>query len=284
MTPLSIPYLTSRASHPGADGEVRYTTELDATTAGRCQVAARIGDRTRSRFLEYTPAPVDAVLADFALDTGDELLVYVHGYNVSLERACRQAALLALQTGFRDRVLLFSWPSSQAFVTYSKDARRLYASVPAIYAALHALADRYGAGNVAAHSMGARLAIRSLEDLARPDEVFGELVLIAPDVDRGQFIDRLPQLNEHVGGVTVLASDKDLLLLLSQVVNFAPRLGRSDQLSIDGVDLIDVTRDTGFWAGGHMYHLHDTGIGKMLRAALGAEPVAEPSDGHAPPR
>ncbi len=268
LTSLDVAYLTNRDAQTRNGDTVRYRTAVAETSAGYCRVAATVEGKARSRFLEHAPASVETVLSAFA--PGEGVLVYVHGYNTGFERACRHAALIALQTGFEGRVLLFSWPSSQAVVTYAEDASRFGASEPAIFAALHALADRYGAEriHIMTHSMGARLTRGSAEGLERADGHFGELLLVAPDVSRERFVAWLPGLRERFRGVTVLASDRDRLLSFSRVVNASPRLGQANGSAPDGVNLVDVTEFDGFRVGGHNYHIYHAEVGAILRAAL----------------
>jgi len=270
LAPLEVAYLTNRDTHAGNGGTIRYRTAVAETSAGYCRVLATLDGKARSRFLEHAPAPVETVLSAFELAPGEGLLVYIHGYNTGFERACRHAALVALQTGFEGRVLLFSWPSSQAVITYAEDASRFGASVSEIFAALQSLADRYGAErvHVMTHSMGARLTGGSAEGLERADGRFGELLLVAPDVSRDRFVASLPGLRERFRGVTVLASDRDRLLSFSQAINASARLGQANGSAPDGVNLVDVTELDGFRVGGHNYHLYHAEIGAILRAAL----------------
>jgi esterase/lipase superfamily enzyme len=194
----------------------------------------------------------------------------VHGYNIGLERACRDAAVLSRRTGSDGRVLLFSWPASRTIVTYHKDARRLAGSMAQILEVLDELGRRQGRGNVniVAHSMGSRIVLEAIESLEVADDKFGDLVLIAPDIDRDLFVEVLPDLKRIVADITVLVSDKDRLLLLSQTVNLGARLGQSDGVEIEGVDVIDVTEagDAGF--GGHVYHLTNENVGRVLGGIL----------------
>ena len=283
-TTLEIAYLTNRDTKPKGGGEIRYRTAVAETSAGYCRVAATLDGKAESRFLEHEPAPVESVLSAFETEGDDGVLVYVHGYNTGFERACRHAALVALQTGFEGRVLLFSWPSSQAVVTYAEDAHRFGVSEPAIFSALHALADRYGAErvHVMAHSMGARLTRSASEALERGGEHFGELLLVAPDVNRDRFVASLPGLRERFRGVTVFASDRDRLLSFSRVVNAAPRLGQGNRGALDGVNLVDVTSLEGFRIGGHNYHIYHAEIGAILRAALTEPGTGGPVDAVGP--
>ncbi len=262
--------MTNRAFSVNGRGDFRYTTETAETSGGRCELsvyelpdAEVVVERLESR-------SVEATLDSLRPGESGRVTLYVHGYNIGLERACRDAAVLARQTGSDGRVLLFSWPASRTIVTYHKDAGRLAESMAQILDVLDELGRRHGRANVniVAHSMGSRIVLEAIETLAVTDEKFGDLVLIAPDIDRDLFVEALPDLKRLVADITVLVSDKDRLLLLSQTVNLGARLGQSDGVDIDGVDVIDVTNagDAGF--GGHVYHLTNENVGKVIGRIL----------------
>ena len=268
--PLEVPYLTTRNLRAEAAGQADYGNRVVDLSAGVCSARVAAGKRLEVGIDKVASAPVDTVLSGFP---ADDLLVYVHGYNIGFERACRDSARLAVQTGFQGRLLLFSWPARSAVVTYGSDAKRLAASMPALFDALDELASRYGSGrvNVIAHSMGSRVVVESIEALLPRDEPFDKLVLVAPDIDRELFVGILPELQSLVSDITVLASDNDRLLKLSRTVNFGTRLGQAEGLEIDGVSVVDVTdvADAGF--AGHVYHLTDPEVGQILRDILGSD-------------
>ena len=218
---IDVPFLTNRAAKVDGDGELRFTTELAETTGGRCELSVYELPDAEVVVDRYRTLPVDDAFD--SLETGDSrrVTMYVHGYNIGLERACRDAAVLARRTGFEGRTILFSWPASRTVVTYRKDGRRFAESMPQIVAALGELGRRHGRGNVniVAHSMGSRIVLEAIGSLQTEDEKFADLVLIAPDVDREVFVDVLPDLKRIVEDITVLVSDDDRLLLLSQTVN-----------------------------------------------------------------
>ncbi len=267
---IELPFVTNRAFSVNGRGDVKYTTETAETSGGRCELsvfelpdAEVVVERLESR-------SVEATLDTLTLGESGRVTLYVHGYNIGLERACRDAAVLARQTDSDGRVLLFSWPASRTIVTYHKDAGRLAESMAQIIAVLDELGRRHGRDNVniVAHSMGSRVVLEAIETLAVAEEKFGNLVLIAPDIDRELFVEVLPELKQIFDDITVLVSDRDRLLLLSQTVNLGARLGQSDGVDIDGVDVIDVTDvdDAGF--GGHVYHLTDENVGEVIGRIL----------------
>lgn len=272
---LVIPYLTTRAYKLKDSGDVKYSTDITETTAGSCTVLLDGSEELVKKVSHYGVRPIDDVVAGFADRANEGVLVYIHGYNIGLERACKQAAVLARRTGFENRLLLFSWPASRTVLTYRKDERRMIASMPAIVAALGNLAERYGAGNinVIAHSMGSRAIVSSIEAAPAEGDPIANLILIAPDIDRDVFAESLPALKERVRDITVVVSESDRLLMLSQTVNLGERLGQASDFDAEGVEVLDVTgfEDLGF--GNHVYHLSNDQVGDMLRLIL--EPAAD---------
>jgi esterase/lipase superfamily enzyme len=86
------------------------------------------------------------------------------------------------------------------------------------------------------------------------------------------FIDALPALKERIDKVSVIVSDRDRTLLVSQTVNLAPRLGQFDGVDIEGVDLVDVTDIEGSHFTGHIYHLRNEQVAALIRGMLFGEP------------
>lgn len=275
-TVLEVPYLTTRQARAGATETPDYRNSVAKPTAGVCRARIGSGEQPDVEIEDVRYESVDTVLSGFP--AGD-VLVYVHGYNIGFDRACRDGARLARQTGFEGRFLLFSWPARTTVVTYRSDGKRLAASMPALFDTLNELASRYGAGrvNVVAHSMGSRVVVESIEALLPREEPFGRLVLVAPDIDRELFVEILPDLKSLVSEITVLASDRDRLMALSRTVNFGARLGQADGLDIEGIEIVDVT-EIADYAGpvGHVYHLTDPEVGQILREIFGRERPAAP--------
>lgn len=267
---LEIPYLTTRAYTLDNDGDVKYSTEVTSTTAGSCTVTLEAVDDLPVRVNHYGVRSIEEMVSRFDERKGEELLVYIHGYNVGLERSCRDAARVAYQTGFEDRLLLFSWPASRTIVTYRKDEKRMVESMPAIVSAIGVLSERFGADriNVIAHSMGSRAIVRSIE--AAPDgfDPIDNLILIAPDIDREAFSEVLPVLQERVSTISVLAADSDRLLMLSQAINLGERLGQAVDFEQDGVEVIDVTDLDDLGMGNHIYHLSNDRVADILKMIL----------------
>lgn len=263
-------FLTNREAGPDRDGRVRFGNVVGATTAGRCvlRVPAEAEEAPVVERVEAIEASALFTALDAGADTG--ITLYVHGYNIGLGRACREARVFARRTGHQGPVLLFSWPASRAILTYHRDAARFDASKPALADVLAELGRRYGRErvNVVAHSMGARVVEAVVSDLEPGEGRFANLVLIAPDVDRNRFVELLPELGRRVRDITVLVSERDRLLLLSETVHLAERLGRADGIDVQGVEVIDVTDLGNAGFGGHLYHLTNASVGRAIGAIL----------------
>jgi esterase/lipase superfamily enzyme len=278
-TSIHIPFLTNRAVTTQPDGSTRYSTDTAALSAGDCVVDLTMEEELRARNGAIAPKPLDAVTNAFAETSDRGIVLYIHGYNIGLARACRDAARLAQVTGFTNRLLLFSWPASRAVLTYRKDEARLAASTPIIIAAINELAGRYGRErlSIVAHSMGTRvmlaLADNAVTSNTEASGQFANLVLVAPDIDRERFLLSANALKKLAKNLSILVSENDKLLLLSQMVNAGERLGQADDLSLNDIQIIDVSEFENLGFSGHIYHLENRKVGDLLRRIL--EPSAD---------
>ncbi|WOJ98501.1 alpha/beta hydrolase [Congregibacter brevis] len=266
---LTVPFLTTRALHAEGGGEAEYTSDVARASGGRCDLSLQTTGE-----LEATNGAVRALAIDEALRGLDAqasrgILIYIHGYNTDLKRACRDAAVVAYRTGFVDRVLLLSWPASRAGITYRRDERRFAESMPAMLEVLDELGRESGHKNIniVAHSMGSRLVLGGIPATV-DNQQFSKLILVAADVDKEAFVAALPKLRQRVTNIALLVSESDRLLLLSQTLNFGERLGQADDFMAPGVDVVDVSEfeDLGF--SGHLYHLESDRVSDALRAIL----------------
>ncbi|MCR9106412.1 MAG: alpha/beta hydrolase [Gammaproteobacteria bacterium] len=265
---VTLPFLTTRDVTLTDDGGVEYTNDTGALTAGQCSVELAQKPALTASNLAIRTLPVASVMAGLGPPERG-IVVYIHGYNISIDRACRDAARFAHRAALVERLLLFSWPASSMGLTYFKDEARLASSVPALVGALNELGARYGFGHltIAAHSMGSRIALQ-LGEVRPPGQRFDNLLLIASDIDRAVFASALPQIQQQVRRITLLVSDADKLLLLSQAVNRAERLGQAVDFSAPGVTVVDVSDFDNPGISGHEYHLDSQQVGAMLEALL----------------
>lgn len=176
-------------------------------------------------------------------------LVFVHGYNVEFLEAVRRTAQITYDLGFDGASILFSWPSRGRPADYTIDEASAEAAVPDLREFLTALASETGVRviHVVAHSMGNRALLRALADVEsdpRVPQVFRNVVLAAPDIDRDVFTrDLLPRFKGRPSHLTLYASDTDEALKASKKFHGYPRAGEAgrDIVVAPDLDTIDAT-------------------------------------------
>ncbi|MCB9597403.1 MAG: alpha/beta hydrolase [Sandaracinaceae bacterium] len=213
-------------SRPSVDVEVGYATTREATgtTDPHRFFGPRVGELvhgTATVRLPHDPrrgaretgpavrrSTLVAISPDAAPVTSEEVLVFVHGLDVSFEVAARCAAQLAYDLDYEGRVAFFAWPTSG---TYGGDEVRALRSAGALRAWLTELAARARV-HVLARSLGARAVTAALRALALEDAPphFGEVILVTPDVAVDDFIEEIaPAIAPLTDRITVYASAND---------------------------------------------------------------------------
>lgn len=210
-----------------------------------------------------------------------DCLVFVHGYNVTFDKAARRTAQIHFDLQFPGVPLFFSWPSRGNPAEYSADRKEVESqSYRDIQRFLVDVARRTGAPrvHVLAHSMGADAVTRAIRELGTEGQIFDQIILAAPDIDRRVFHDEIaPRLSQYARRTTLYCSRNDRALLLSRYWNSwaepIPRAGDSTDgpLLVAGTDTVDAsTIRTDLL--GHSYYgdcvplLHDVGL--LLREGL----------------
>ena len=99
---------------------------------------------------------------------GKQILLFVHGFNVTFTAAVVRAAQLGYDLAFPGVTACFSWPSRGNSWSYSADEAACEPSVPALTEFLRHLVELVGPGkvHVLCHSMGNRVVLRALQQLA----------------------------------------------------------------------------------------------------------------------
>ncbi len=282
---VEVAFVTNRQLETASNGQDYYGGERGAVTAGHCRVAIRDADDHDGRLLEVTASPAGNVKSAVANVGRGGVVVYIHGFNEDFSRSCRHAALLQERLGLDGRLLLFSWPADRKYVTYARDAGDLAWSLPDFRAVLEALAARHGSANVSilAHSLGARATVEVLARMGDGAGAFGHVVLVAPDIARSRFTELRPALERRAQQVTIYASEYDLALRLSTVVNTSARLGITDEEPAESealsarVEIVDVSKTGLHSLSGHIYHLRNPAVIEDMRRLFG--PVAADRDG-----
>jgi len=181
---------------------------------------------------------------------GKKAFVFIHGFNVSFEKAARRTAQIHYDLAFTGVPIFFSWPSQSEFVRYRNDEEMAKWSEPHLKSFFFDLATHLDVDEiyVVAHSMGNRPTTRALGALfaERPDlaKRFKEIILVAPDIDAKVFKDKIaPQLLTANRRVTLYASSNDKALKFSKFINGGNRLGDADPsiVVLPGMDSIDAS-------------------------------------------
>jgi esterase/lipase superfamily enzyme len=223
--------------------------------------------------------PEEDFFAALRAGESDAAFVFVHGYNVRFVDAVRRTAQMKHDLGFEGAAVLFSWPSfgrgdPQAYLA---DEATIEWSQPYLQAFLVDLAAKTGFRtiHVIAHSMGNRAVAKSLEQLAHQPErpCFRNVVLAAPDIDRGVFIQLAAAFSATTDIVTLYASSRDRALLASRAAHAYPRAGEcTDIVVLPKITTIDVSAlDTDVL--GHGYVTSDRNIlSDLFYVLIGQQP------------
>lgn len=216
----------------------------------------------------------------------NEILVFIHGYNVGFADAVRRTAQLHHDLDFPGAPICYSWPSVGLMSGYTKDEASVGWSVAHLEKFISDLKNRTNASKVhlIAHSMGNRALVGALERLILKDSSaskwLGQIVMAAPDVDSGELANRyLPTIVPSVQRVTLYTSKNDKALLASTALHGARRAGIDDasRLIFSGVETIDVSSiNTGLL--GHSYYGEHPDLIKDLRALVELNRPAEMRD------
>lgn len=191
---------------------------------------------------------------------GPDLLVFIHGYNVSFEDAARRTAQLSHDLKFAGAPVFYSWPSQANWYQYQTDKQNIALSVGHIKQFLLDLAQKSGADkiNLIAHSMGNVGLTAALAELDHPSQraMFDQVVLAAPDIDADVFREDIaPKIASKATRYTLYTSSTDLALIASRYFNAGRRAGEAGKpiLSQPGFDVIDASLvDTSLL--GHSYY------------------------------
>lgn len=215
-----------------------------------------------------------ATLSD-KVDREKDILLYVHGYNVTFEAAALRAAQLEVDLNAAGATAFFSWPSRGATEGYLADEDAIQLSEKPLLGFIRLLHERVQARriHVLVHSMGNR-ALARLADLfghlATP--VLGEVVLAAPDVNVIQFRDQAKGYKAVASRTTMYASSGDRALLASKTIHAAQRAGQlPPAVVVDGIHTIDVSEtDLSFMGHGYygaceavLYDMHELFVGGL---------------------
>ncbi len=206
-----------------------------------------VGDTTvidpaqASAYAQQMGAMQQAVAAQLALSPRKEIIVYVHGFNNSLEDGLTTTASLWHYAGRIGVPISYSWPAGNPGLTaYFKDSESGEFSTYHFKEFLRAVAGIADVERIkiVAHSRGADLVMTGLREMVifergagrdpRQSLKIDTLILAAPDLDFGVVQQRLvaEATVASVRQVTVYLNPRDGALGLAQFLTSGIRVGR----------------------------------------------------------
>jgi esterase/lipase superfamily enzyme len=214
-----------------------------------------------------------------------ELLIFLHGFNVTFEEAALRAAQISHDMAFQGVVVLFSWPSlgtclpsAAALFPYGADEERAGASAERLAEFLRLIENGpFDRVHLMAHSMGSRVLLSGLADNSRTSALrLGHVAFVAADVYVDSFESKwLKFQSADALSATSYASKGDLALAISNRLHNANRVGliREIPYSTTGLETIDASAvSTSFLGHGDFAEKRSllTDIGLLLRKNLSA--------------
>lgn len=181
------------------------------------------------------------------LGPGKQILLFIHGYNTSFDDAVYRSAQLSFDLQFMGATVLYSWPSNATMLRYDADRDRSLSTLPAFKRFVRDLAQTSGAKtiHVIAHSMGNNALVHGLAELAREEQNaphFRQIIMAAPDVDRGEFARLADAFSRSADHVTLYAADNDRALGAAEALSGEPRIGDAKPMFLQrGMDSIDAS-------------------------------------------
>ena len=189
-----------------------------------------------------------------------DLLLFVHGFNVDFHASVARAAQIALDLPFNGAVLAYSWPSQGGIGNYRADEQIVAESFEPFVQFLEAVDRAVPARSrihILVHSMGNRLVLAALSRLPsrfRSPPRFANVILAAPDVGVADFQHLAPAAVAVAERATLYVCDSDTALVASKSIHGQQRIGDAvPPVVVPGVETIDASAiETSFM--GHSYY------------------------------
>ena len=212
-------------------------------------------DATRLSEAEFLEGVTEQVVRSRQKD----LLVFLHGFNVSFEAAVARTAQVAMKIPFNGAVVSYCWPTQCGIFNYNDDEPINKASVAPFTQFLETLRNGVPSEtriHIVVHSMGNRIVMESLNQFptSQSRKPFGHIVLCAPDVGHRDFLAWAPGVVTQSERVTLYANSGDSALIVSKGLHAEKRAGDAEvPLIVPGVETIDCSRIEDSLAG-HSYY------------------------------
>jgi esterase/lipase superfamily enzyme len=255
--------------HSHIFGEVERPFFDDNEKIGEDIVVTQLYDVTKQRFTTLLKKKLGNV-------EQDDILVFIHGYNVLFANAIRQTAQLSYDLKFKGVPLTYSWTSQGEISSYPKDEASVMYTVPKLVAFLQNVIANKGKAkiHILAHSMGTRALANALKDISflYKEPQFKNVILAAPDIDVDVFASNLhPYIIKTTEQITIYTNSKDKALSASNSLHDGKRLGEGGENISVFKDMVTVDAsglDTSFMGLGHSYFSQKELLVNDLRALV----------------
>lgn len=189
-----------------------------------------------------------------------EVLLFVHGYNMTTSDAILQVGQFVEDSGFQGVPVLFTWASAGRLSRYVYDLNSALVARPLLIDAAEivtqSIATKY---HVFAHSMGGFLTMEAIVDAAQKRQFnrtgrLQNVVLASPDIDMDLFRSQMREIDTTFDRFFILLSKDDSALRVSRrIAGGIPRVGAADaeELSALGVTAIDLSQVQNSRTGSH---------------------------------
>jgi esterase/lipase superfamily enzyme len=250
-------FCTNRKADP--KGEYTKERDPDNNTYGRLDVTVEVAQnhnpsKKQGMEFKYVKKTEELFFKEIneRLDTFRKLgctpqvLVALHSYNVGFVDSLLAASHWQEDLNVAGACITFSWPSIGKSGNYEPDYAGIERSEPEILDFLVKLSASCGAEHVhlLADGMACLGLVRVLQRMATDqlDLKFGQIFLLAPDVDRDLFIDLSWLFPKYSTRTTLYASDCDRDAAKSAKRHSAPRAGLYEPYTIvDGADTVAIS-------------------------------------------
>jgi esterase/lipase superfamily enzyme len=200
--------------------------------AGQIELPSWGKANARDHFVVTQTSPVEADNFTSQLAThlsgrvgsNRDVLVFVHGFNTTLDEARFRLAQLTADGRFGGVAVLFTWPSTNSVLSYATARENATISRDALTKLLTDISRTSGVGriHVLAHSMGAWLSMEALRETSiggqrHLDGKLGNVMLAAPDIDLSVFRQQMQRIGPGAN-VAVFSSTGDRALSLSSTI------------------------------------------------------------------
>jgi esterase/lipase superfamily enzyme len=181
----------------------------------------------------------------------DGTVLYIHGFNTSMETAVYQHAQIAHDYGLIGPQVTFSWPSIQKTAGYVRDKDSILIARDHLEELIVELTRDQKKVFLFAHSMGTQLLVDTLRQMSisgREDVLrqIGGVILISPDIDMDVFEALHERIDPFPQPFVVMTTQNDYALKFSSLLTAQPeRVGsakETQRIADLGILVLDLTK------------------------------------------